>query len=217
MISILLVDDHSIVRSGLKLLINSEPDMKVTYEADNGIDAVRIALNKQPDVIVMDLNLPKKSGLTAIKRIIAENDQTKIIVLTMHDDRDYIFRVMKAGASSYLLKSNRESDLIESIRKVYRGETYLYPENSTEKAIGQWYKPPYKKRGRNELTNREQEVLEHVAKGYTNREIGELLHVSTKTIEAHRSNIMKKLNFKTRAQLVQYAITNGYLDTINMS
>src|SRR5690625_5164857 len=127
MISILLVDDHKIVRSGLKLLINNQPDMKVKYEADNGEDGVKIALDKEPDIVIMDLNMPDKSGLLSIQQIHEANQQIKIIVLTMHEDKQYILRSLQAGASSYLLKSQHENDLIDAIRYVYQGEAYLYP------------------------------------------------------------------------------------------
>lgn len=213
MITVLLIDDHTIVRSGIKLLINSEPDMEVLYEADNGEEGVQLALKKRPDVVVMDLNMPKKNGFLAMKQISEANSNIKLIVLTMHDDKEYIFRALQAGASSYILKSHQENDLIEAIRTVNKGEAYLYP-NAT-KLLLEEYIQNANKYGENyieKLTAREQEVLSYLALGYTNREVAEQLFLSVKTIESHRSNIMEKLNLRTRSDLVKYAMKNGLLD-----
>lgn len=213
MISILIVDDHAIVRAGIKMMIDSQPDMKVIGEAEDGEDAVQKALDLVPDIIVMDLNLPKKSGMVAIKQIIETSDKIKIIVLTMHEDKEYIFRTLQAGASSYLLKSHHENDLLEAIRTVSVGDAYLYP-NATKLLLEDYIR---KSSGTHEdhlmkLSGREQEVLSYLAKGYTNREAAEQLYVSIKTIETHRSKIMEKLNLKTRPALVEYAAKNGFLD-----
>lgn len=212
MISIMLADDHSIVRAGLRLLIESQPDMEVIDEAVDGEEAVIKAIDKEPDIIVMDLNMPRKSGLIATKQINEINSDIKIIVLTMHEDREYIFRVLQAGASSYLLKSHHESDLIDAIRTVHKGDAYLYP-NAT-KLLLEDYMEKSAKSDENSvltLTGREQEILAHLAKGYTNRDIAEQLFVSIKTIESHRAKIMEKLKLKTRSDLVEYAFKNGLL------
>lgn len=213
MISVLVADDHSIVRAGISLMINNHEGMKVIGEAEDGEEAVQKALQLQPDVIIMDLNMPKVSGLVATKQINEANPDIKIIVLTMHDDREYIFRVIQAGASSYLLKSHPENDLIEAIRTVHRGEAYLYP-NATRMVLEDYIQKSSSATEDNlmKLTGREQEVLSYLAKGYTNREAGEQLFLSTKTIESHRSKIMEKLNLKTRPALVEYAAKNGFLD-----
>lgn len=213
MITVLLIDDHQIVRSGIKLLINSEPDMEVLYEADNGEEGVQLALKKNPDVVIMDLNMPKKNGFLAMKQINESNSDIKLIVLTMHEDKEYIFRALEAGASSYILKSHQENTLIEAIRTVYKGEAYLYP--SATKLLLEEYMKKANQKSENridKLTAREQEVLSFLALGYTNREVAERLILSVKTIESHRSNIMGKLNLKTRSDLVKYAIKNGLLD-----
>lgn len=213
MISVLVADDHSIVRAGISMMINNYGGMKVIGEAADGEEAVQKALELQPDVVIMDLNMPKVSGLVATKKINEENPNIKIIVLTMHDDREYIFRVIQAGASSYLLKSHPENDLIEAIRTVHRGEAYLYP-NATRMLLEDYIQKSSSTTEDNlmKLTGREQEVLSYLAKGYTNREAGEQLFLSTKTIESHRSKIMEKLNLKTRPALVEYAAKNGFLD-----
>ncbi|MCH7322920.1 response regulator transcription factor [Solibacillus sp. MA9] len=212
MISVLLADDHAIVRSGIKHMINSQTDMKVIDEAENGEEAVHKALEKKPDVIIMDLNMPKKSGLIATKQINEANNKVKIIVLTMHEGKEYLFHALQAGASSYLLKSYHEYDLLEAIRTVYRGEAYLYP-NATKLLLEEYMKKSIDNESNlQKLTGREQEVLSYLAKGYTNREIGEILFLSIKTIESHRSKIMDKLQLKTRPDLVEFAVKNGYLD-----
>jgi len=211
-IKILLADDHSIVRTGLKLLINEHPDMEVISEAKDGEEAVHKAIELEPNVVIMDLKMPKKNGLLATKQINEANNDIKIIVLTMYDEKEYIFRVLQAGASSFLLKSHHEDDLIKAIRAVSEGEAYLYP-NATKLLLNDYIKKSNKERIQ-KLTGREQEVLSYLAKGYTNREVSEKLFLSIKTIESHRSNIMKKLNLQTRHELVKYAIKNGFLDFV---
>src|SRR5690625_3755851 len=212
LISILLADDHCIVRTGIKYLINSNQDMKVVGEARDGEEAVQKALKIKPDIVIMDLSMPKKNGMLALKQISESNSEIKIIVLTMHEEKEYIFRVLQAGASSYLLKSHQENHLIDAIRVVNRGEAYLYTNDTKillEDYLNRTNRMVTKIR---ELTGREQEVLSYLAKGYTNKEVAESLFLSTKTIESHRANIMEKLNFKTRRELVDYAIRNGFLD-----
>ncbi|HLR75943.1 MAG TPA: response regulator transcription factor [Virgibacillus sp.] len=214
MISILLVDDHAIVRAGIKLLINSEPDMNVLYEAENGEEAVTKALTECPDVVIMDLNMPRKNGLIATQQIKEANSDIKVIVLTMHEEREYISRALQAGASGYLLKSHQAGDLIKAIRTVHRGEAFLDPD-ATKVLIQDYVNISNAMDQQSQkLTGREQEVLSYLAKGYTNREVAELLYVSIKTIESHRSKIMEKLNIKTRHELVKYAIKEGFLDFV---
>lgn len=214
MISVLLADDHAIVRSGIKHMINSQSDMEVLFEAENGEEVVNISLENQPDIVIMDLNMPKKSGLVATKQIHEANSEIKIIVLTMHESKEYLFHSLQAGASSYLLKSYHEDDLIEAIRTVHRGEAYLYP-NATKLLLEEYMKKTDSSSEEDynqKLTGREQEVLAYLAKGYTNREIAEQLFLSIKTIESHKSKIMGKLNLKTRPDLIKFALKNGYLD-----
>lgn len=213
LISVLLADDHAIVRTGLKLMIDSQSDMNVIEQAEDGEVAVQKALHLKPDIVIMDLNMPKKSGLIATKQIHEANSNIKIIVLTMHEDKEYIFRVLQAGASSYLLKSHHENDLIEAIRTVHKGEAYLYP-NATKLLLEDYMKKSNSSNEENlqKLTGREQEVISYLAKGYSNREVAEQLFVSVKTIESHKSKIMEKLNLRTRPELVEYALKNGLLE-----
>jgi len=211
-ISVLIADDHSIVRSGIKLMINKQHDMKVIDEAQNGEEVVYKALEKCPDIVIMDLNMPKKSGLLATKQINEENKLIKIIVLTMHDDKEYLFRVLQAGASGYLLKSHDEEDLLEAIRAVHHGEAFLYP-NATKLLLEEYIKiRPAEEDDRQKLTGREQEVLSYLAKGFTNRKIADTMYLSIKTIEAYRSKIMDKLKMNTRQDLIKFAITSGIID-----
>src|SRR5690625_299489 len=186
--------------------------MEVISEAKDGEEAVHKAIELEPNVVIMDLKMPKKNGLLATKQINEANNDIKIIVLTMYDEKEYIFRVLQAGASSFLLKSHHEDDLIKAIRAVSEGEAYLYP-NATKLLLNDYIKKSNKERIQ-KLTGREQEVLSYLAKGYTNREVSEKLFLSIKTIESHRSNIMKKLNLQTRHELVKYAIKNGFLDFV---
>lgn len=209
MISILLADDHTIVRTGIKLLINHESDMQVVEEAENGEEAVEKSLRECPDVVIMDLNMPLKNGLMATRQIKEANADIKIIILTMYDDKEYISRVLQAGASGYLLKCHHDEDLIQAIRAVHRGEAFLYS-GATQVLIEDFVAISDGKR-REILTSREQEVLSFIAKGYTNREVSEILNLSIKTIESHRSKIMEKLNISTRHELVDYALKEGYL------
>lgn len=212
MISVIVADDHAIVRTGIRMLINSQSDMEVIAEAEDGEEAVQLALNLQPDVVVMDLNMPHKNGILASKQITESNSGIRIVVLTMHDDKEYIFRVLQAGASSYLLKSHHDTDLLEAIRAVHRGEAYLYP-NATKLLLESYIENASTSEEQPALlTSREEEVLSYLAKGFTNREAAEKLFLSTKTVEAHRSKIMDKLNLKTRPALVEYALKNGFLD-----
>lgn len=212
MIKILLADDHAIVRSGIKLLINSQPDMQVVGETADGVETVIKALEIKPDIVIMDLNMPEKNGLIATKQIKEQNDAIKVIALTMHDEQAYISRVLQAGASGFVLKSHNVNDLIEAIRTVDQGEAFLDP-NATKVLIHNYVSLSHNNEQQEKpLTGREQEILSYLAQGYTNREVAKKLYVSVKTIEAHRANIMKKLQISTRHELVEYAVHEGLFD-----
>lgn len=213
-IRVLIADDHKIVRSGLEMLVNEQEDMTVIGTAADGEEAFGKTIKLKPDVVIMDLNMPDgKNGLIATKRLKEKLPKIKILVLTMHDDKRYIFRMLQAGASGYLLKSAEDLDLIHAIRSVYNGEAYLYPK-ATKLLIEEYMDKASNgdKRGMNLLTSREQEVLSFIAKGFTNKEIAEKLFVSVKTVEAHKAKIMDKLELRTRADLVQFALKQGLLD-----
>lgn len=212
MIRILLADDHAIVRSGLAMLINSQDDMEVIYMAEDGEEAIKKAEELHPEIVIMDLNMPGKNGLIATRQLKEILPDVRIIVLTMHDDREYIFRVLQAGASGYILKSAEDLDLMQAIRKVHEGEAYLYPK-ATQMLIDNFLQGEgHDSDSLGKLSSREQEILSLLAKGYSNKDISEMLFVSVKTIESHKSKIMEKLNLRTRPELVQFALKKGLLE-----
>lgn len=212
-IGVMLVDDHAIVRSGLSMLINAHDDMRVIATAANGEAAFQIAQEMQPSVIVMDLNMPGENGMITTARIKKAMPKIEILVLTMLEDREYLFRVLKAGASGYILKSADDLDVMSAIRTVARGEAYLYP-NAAKSLIQEFLQTVEQEESNGayqELTKREQEVTSLVAKGNSNKQIAEILHLSIKTVESHRSHIVEKLQLRTRSELVDYAIKKGLL------
>jgi two-component system, NarL family, response regulator NreC len=214
-IQVVIADDHAIVRSGLSMLINAQEDIEVVGMATDGGEAVDLALKLRPHIILMDLSMPPgENGLSATMRLRELAPEIGVLVLTMHDDEEYLFRVLQAGASGYILKSAPDIDLIVAIRTVYKGDAYLYP--SATKTLIQEYMQRVQKGVDtdyfNVLTEREQEILVLVAKGYANKEIAEKLCVSVKTIETHKTKIMEKLQLKTRPELVRYAMKKGLLD-----
>ena len=212
-IRLLLVDDHAVLRAGLRTLLNAEPDMEVVGEAADGKQAVQKVAELEPEVVLMDISMPVLNGLEATRQIRRAHPQVKVLVLTMHDSEEYLFQVLEAGASGYVPKKAADTELINAIRAVYRGEAFLYP--TAAKALIQ----DYLERARageesdsfDRLTEREKEVLKLVAEGYTNQEIAYMLVISVKTVETHRARIMEKLEFRTRAELVRYALNRGLL------
>jgi len=209
----MLVDDHAVLRAGLRTLLNAEPDMEVGGEAADGKQAVQKVAELEPEVVLMDISMPVLNGLEATRQIRRAHPQVKVLVLTMHDSEEYLFQVLEAGASGYVPKKAADTELINAIRAVYRGEAFLYP--TAAKALIQ----DYLERARageesdsfDRLTEREKEVLKLVAEGYTNQEIAYMLVISVKTVETHRARIMEKLEFRTRAELVRYALNRGLL------
>lgn len=214
-IRILIADDHAIVRSGLAMLINAQEDMEVVAFAADGKEAFEQAMLHSPDVILMDLSMPPgENGLSATTRIKEAAPQIHILVLTMHDDEEYLFRVLQAGASGYILKSAPDLDLITALHTVNQGAAYLYP-SATKTLIQEFLQMVHKgeEQAKYEiLTEREREVLTLIAKGFSNKEIAEQLIVSVKTVESHKAKIMEKLHMKTRPDLVRYAVKKGFLD-----
>jgi two-component system response regulator NreC len=214
-IQVLIADDHAIVRSGLTMLINAQADMEVIGTAADGREAYELAVQKQPHVVLMDLSMPPgENGLSATQRLKEAAPEINILILTMHDDEEYLFRVLQAGASGYVLKSAPDLDLLTAIRTVHGGAAYLHP--SATKSLIQEFLTRVQKGEDVEtyhvLTDREQEILTLIAKGYSNKEIAERLVLSVKTVETHKAKIMEKLQLKTRPELVRYALKKGYLD-----
>lgn len=215
MTKILLVDDHSVVRMGLSMLLNSQPDLEVIGEASEGNEAIQKAEELHPDVILMDLSMPHgKDGLSATLELKKLHPKISILILTMHDDEEYLFRAIQAGASGCVLKSAPHDELLQAIRSVASGSAYLYP--TATKRLMEEYLEKIKNGGNTDsfrlLSDREKEILTYIAKGYSNKEIAEQLIISVKTVETHKGNVMEKLGLKTRPELVKYAVKKGLLD-----
>ncbi len=212
-IHLLLVDDHQVVRTGLRMLLEGQPDMKIVGEADSGIQALDKAKELSPDVIVMDITLPDISGIEATKRLKAELPDIAVVALTIHEDEQYFFEMLQAGASGYVPKRAAPEDLITSIRAAYAGEIYIYP--SLAKALVADFlgrsSLDNEKASLDGLTTREQEVLSLLAEGLSNDEIGESLQISKHTVARHRENLMRKLQLHSRSELVKYAIRKGLI------
>ena len=213
MIKILLVDDHAVVRMGLKMLLNTNPEMEVIGEASEGNEGIKKALKLEPDIVVMDLSMPHgKDGLSATTELKKLKPEINILILTMHDDEEYLFRAIQGGASGCILKSAPHDELISAIESVAKGDAYLHP--SATKRLMEEYLGSVKQDGSdtyNLLSEREKEVLTLIAKGYSNKEIAERLIISVKTVETHKGNLMEKLQMKTRPELVEYAVRKGLL------
>lgn len=215
MIKILVVDDHAVVRSGLIMLLDGKNNMEIVGEAADGDEAIRMAQQLLPHVVLMDLSMPHgKDGLTATTELKKLLPDVAVLVLSMHDDEEYLFRAIHAGASGYILKSAPHDELITAIRSVAAGNAYLYP-MATKRLMSEYIEKL--KHGENTgtyeaLSEREREILSLIAKGYANKEIAELLVISVKTVETHKSNVMEKLGLRTRPELVQYALKKGLLN-----
>lgn len=214
MLRILVVDDHAVVRSGLMMLLHGKHGLEVAGEAADGDEAIAKALELRPDVVLMDLSMPHgKDGLTATADLKKKVPDAAVLILTMHDDEEYLFRAIHAGASGYILKSAPHEELVTAILSVASGNAYLYP-TATKRLMNEYMEKL--KRGEGvgsyeSLSEREKEILAKVAQGYSNKEIAEQLIISVKTVESHKSNLMEKLGLKTRPDLVKFALKKGLL------
>jgi DNA-binding NarL/FixJ family response regulator len=211
-ITVLLADDHTVLRDGLKALVNAQPDMEVIGEADNGRDAWQKAKQLQPNVVVMDVSMPEQNGVQATEILKQECPKIKVLVLTGYKDTAYLDRLLKVGASGYVLKLSASEELIKAIRLVSTGAVYLDQEMA-EKVASSYVRKQFL-RGEmrpKQLTEREEGVLRLIAQGYSNKEIGGQLNISVKTVETHRSNLMEKLDLKSRTEIVRYAVLQGWL------
>lgn len=209
MIRVLIADDHGIVRSGLRMLIDRQRDMSVVAEASDGVDALKMTQAEHPDVAVLDVSMPRMTGLQAAREIRAHSPDTRVLLLSMHDDERYFFEGLQAGAAGYVLKRAADTDLIDALRTVAAGRTFL-SDDAQATLMHAWQE------GRAEpedpLTPRELEVVKLIAEAFTNRQIADTLQVSEKTVESHRSNLLAKLGMRDRVELVRYAIRRGLVE-----
>lgn len=212
-IRILLADDHNVMRRGLRLLLESQPGFSVAAEADNGREAVEQAAATRPDVVVMDIAMPRLSGTDAAEKIAEMLPSTAIVILSMHADEGYLLRALKAGVKGYVLKDSSEDDLIRAIRSVAEGKAFFSPEIS--RMLAEDYLREIRNRGIDDryelLTTREREVLHLLAEGRSNKDIAGLLNLSPFTVETHRKNIQEKLNLHSVAELILYAVRKGVI------
>ena len=210
---ILLADDHAVVRHGLRMVLDAQPDMEVVAEAGDGIEAVRRGLEDDVDLAVVDITMPRMTGLHAARELHRHRPKLRILMLSMHENERYLYEALKAGASGYVLKTVADRDLVEAVRAAMRGEKFLYPGAMTPLI------EDFLRRARQDLpvredplTPREQEVVKLVAEGSTNKQIAETLIISEKTVERHRANILEKLGMRDRVELTRYAIRRGLIE-----
>jgi DNA-binding NarL/FixJ family response regulator len=210
---ILLADDHKLMRSGLKALIEQQPDLTVVGEADDGRQAVVLAASLKPDLLVMDIGMPNLNGIEAARQITQANPGTAIVILSMHSDESYVLRALKAGAKGYLLKDSAESDLIRAVHAVAGGKSFFSP--AVSKVLLDDYVRKLQRSGAEDaydlLTPREREILQLIAEGKSNKDVANLLNLSVYTVETHRSNIMEKLNLRGIPELILYAVRKGII------
>ncbi len=212
---VLIADDHTLVREGLRLLLDRQPDFRVVAEAENGRDAVRFALEARPDLLLLDISMPVMDGIQALREIRRRLPTVRALMLTMHEDRDLFFRSLQAGAAGYLLKGASSQELLEALRVVMRGEVYLSPRMTTllvQHLLNQGQLPhPDEPAPQDVLSPRELEVLQRLAEGQTNAEIAAALVISPSTVQTHRARILEKLGLSSRADLVKYALRHGLI------
>jgi DNA-binding NarL/FixJ family response regulator len=210
---ILLADDHTVVRRGLRLLLDAEPDLEVVAEASDGAEAIQKAVAQEVDLAILDVTMPRMTGLQATHELTRRKPDLKVLILTMHESEQYLYEALKAGASGYVLKSAADLDLVRACRGAMRGESFLYPAAITALIRN------YLERGGNDdsaggdpLTPRENEVLKLIAESHTSKEIAEILVISERTVDRHRANILEKLGLRDRAALTRYAIRRGLIE-----
>jgi two-component system response regulator NreC len=214
-IKVLLADDHTIVRKGLRSLLDAEDDMVVIGEADDGKQAIELVEQKKPEIVVMDIGMPVLNGLEATRRILKKHPGTKVLILTMHTNEEYVFEILRAGASGYIVKKAAPTELVTAIRSVDKGDSFLSPAIS-RKVIDEYLERAGEEKREDPfdlLTDREREVLQLIAEGSSTREIAGKLFISPKTVETHRTHLMEKLDLHGTADLTRYAIRKGIVDS----
>jgi DNA-binding NarL/FixJ family response regulator len=210
---ILLADDHTVVRDGLRLVLDSAPDLVVVAVASDGLEAIEVALSEEIDLAVLDVSMPRMTGLQAARELSRRRPDLRVLILSMHDNEQYFFEALKAGASGYVLKTVANRDLIEACRATMRGEPFLYP--GAVRALVRDY---LERASRGEaapddpLSPRELEVVKLIAEGFTSEEISEQLYISKKTVDRHRANVLEKLGMRNRVELTRYAIRRGLVE-----
>lgn len=214
-IKLVLADDHAVLRAGLKALLNAQPDIQVIAEAADGLEAVKKSIEFSPDIVLMDITMPKLGGLSAIQEIKKRNPAIKVLVLTMHEDESYLHQAMHAGADSYVPKKAADTELLAAIRATYRGEHFIHSSMTSgivsemrDRELSQ----PVGSDDKKALSQRETEVLRLLAMGHTNQQIADKLYISIKTVETYKARLKEKLGLQGRAELVRHAIEIGILD-----
>ena len=210
-IRVLVADDHTIVRQGLVGILAASPEIEVVGQAADGHEAVEKSLEARPDVAVLDVSMPRLNGMEAARRIHEALPATRILVLTMHDDEEYVLKMVRAGASGYLLKDSAASELIAAIKSLRAGQTYFSPHATKALAEAYQHPEPQAENPYERLTDREREIFQLVVEGKTNKEIGEILFISPKTVDNHRTRLMEKLGIHSAADLVRYAAKHKLL------
>ena len=209
-VRVLIVDDHAVVRAGLKLLLDAEDDLEPVGEAGTARDAIFEARSTKPDVVLLDVVMPDQSGLDVLPQLLHERPETKVLVLSMQDDPQYVRAAFAAGASGYVLKEAADTEVVQAIREVARGGRYVHPELGARLVSAET--EAARRADEDPLSDREREVLRLLALGHTNQEIAKQLYISVRTAETHRAHIMQKLRLSSRAELVRYALTEGLLE-----
>jgi two-component system response regulator NreC len=220
---LLIADDHSVVRDGIRMVLQSSPGYRIVAEADNGERAVELAERHSPDVVIMDISMPKMNGIEATERIKRLHPDIKVIILTVHEDEEYVFQILRAGASGYVLKSAGKKEIFAAIKSALSGERFFSPgiskiivDGFVNRSDGKSHESKQiETRQGQVLTKRETEILQYIAQGCTNRKIAETLFLSVRTVNTHRTNLMQKLNIHDTARLVRYAIESGLVKLKN--
>jgi DNA-binding NarL/FixJ family response regulator len=208
---ILVADDHPIVLKGLRTVLNAQPDLEVVAEATDGEQAVHQALAGDIHLAILDISMPRKTGLQAAREITHRRPEVRVLMLSMHDNEQYLFEAIRVGASGYVLKTAVDRDLVEACRAAVRGEPFLYP-GAVRALMRDYLERAAAGETLHELTPREEEIVKLVAEAHTNDEIAELLHISKKTVERHRANVLEKLGMRDRVELTRYAIRRGLVE-----
>jgi DNA-binding NarL/FixJ family response regulator len=209
---ILLADDHGLVRRGLRLILDAHPDLEVVAEASDGAEAVSMALNEEVDLAILDISMPRMTGLQAARELHQRRPELPVLILSMHENEQYLYEALRAGAAGYVVKKVADRDLVETCRATIRGEPFRYPGEVTELVEDDLRRARNGEMPHDRLTPRETEVIKLVAESYTNRQIAEALVISESTVERHRANILQKLGMRDRVELTRYAIRNGLVE-----